>query len=74
MYSFTFHYENDINRLFQHIVKAQYYLGSRLITVSGDELSSHCFPLKSGLHIFSESANYSVSGNQLRFIDIVKEN
>lgn len=63
MYSFTFHYENDTSRLFQHIVKAQYYLGSKLISVSDDELSSHCFPLKSELHIFSESANYSVSGN-----------
>lgn len=74
MYSFNFYYDDDKNRLFQHIVRAEYSIGSSRIVVSGDELLSHCFPLDETLHIFSDSASFSVSEKQLRYLEILKEN
>jgi len=74
MYSFTFYYEDGSNHLFEHIIKAKYSNGSKAINVSGDELSTHCFPIGRTIYIFSDSANYSINGNQLRFIAVLKEN
>ncbi len=74
MYTFNFYYENGVSHSFKHITHVKYSVGGISHSVSGTEISTHCFPITETLHLFSETSNYSTSEKQLYLIEVKKEN
>ena len=73
MYTFIFCYENTTKHQFEHITRVEYSSFGKQTIVSENELLSHHFPTGQTLHLFSETANFTVSGNQLSYIEVQKE-
>lgn len=73
MYTVDLYY-NGGNRLYEHIIKITYVdtLGNR-ITVEGDDLFTHDFPLRHNLQLFSSNGSFKVSHENLVAIEITKE-
>lgn len=72
MYTFNFTYQDGQNKYFEHINEVKYYIRSDYM-VSGDDILKYRFPIGPTLHLFSDSSNISVSGNNLLYIEVKKE-
>ena len=73
MCTFVFCYNNGIKNTFEHIISAKYSLGDGDIVVDENDLLTHGFHTGHDLRLFSNSANFTVSGNNLLYIEIQKE-
>ena len=73
MCSFIFHYENNVEHLFEHIKIVKYAYAGSGITVNEKELLSYSFPTGIDLHLFSDNSNFTVNGKNLIYIEVKKE-
>ncbi len=73
MCGFIFHYENNVKHPFEHIRSVKYYRGVSCTIVDEAELLIHSFPTGIDLHLFSDTSNFTVSGKNLVYIEVIKE-
>lgn len=72
MCTFIFCYENGVKNSFEHITRVEYVRANNVI-VSEQELLSHRFPTKHDLHLYSANSNFTVSGNNISYIEVKEE-
>ncbi len=73
MYTFDFTYQDGSNKYFEHIKEVQYVRNAN-VTVDEKDIQNHLFPTGYDLHLFSDDLNVTVSGKNLLYIEVKKEN
>lgn len=73
MYTFKFIYTDKTYQSYNNIVKVEYSTYHMPVTLTGEEVFSHDYPLSYDLHLFSENKNYKVSHEGLKSIEVEKE-
>ena len=73
MVTFTFCYENGTTHSFEHITRVELVHATRVV-VSEQELMTHSFPTNETYHLFSANSNFTVSGKNISYIEVEKEN
>lgn len=73
MYFISFKFNDGHYEEFEHITKVEYATVANQVSVSGDDIFNHKFPLDYNMHLFSEKANYLLSHKGIARIDIEKE-
>ena len=73
MYTLRFWFDDKHDEEFKEIEKVEYATITQTVSVTGDEIFAHKFPLDRDMHLFSEKTNYIVSHKGLKRIDIEKE-
>ncbi len=73
MCGFIFHYENNAEHPFEHIISVKYSHAGSSVTVEEKELLTHSFPTGIDLHLFSATSNFTISGKNLVYIEVRKE-
>ncbi|MDE5696750.1 MAG: hypothetical protein K2I96_04945 [Lachnospiraceae bacterium] len=73
MYTFDFTYQDGSNKYFEHIKEVQYVRNAN-VTVYEKDIQKHLFPTGYDLHLFSDDLNVTVSGKNLLYIEVKKEN
>lgn len=74
MFTFAFSYEKeDFPVEFENVTKAEYNEDGLLVTIEGDKILEHRFPVDKTLYLFSEEESFSVSCHRLRCIRVTKE-
>lgn len=72
MYTVMFYYSDKSFQEYNHITRIEYYdVVDHVVT--GDEISTHQFPIQYDKHLFSEKTNYTVSATNVKSIAITKE-
>lgn len=74
MCTFIFQYENNVTNHFENIKKVSYTRGGAGVTIGEKDLLTHTFPTGYDLHLFSDTSNFTVSGKNLVYIEVRKEN
>jgi hypothetical protein len=57
---------------FEHITKIEYN-NSSCVSVSGDSLITHRFPLQKELHLFSDAGCVTFNGKDVRYLKVMQE-
>lgn len=73
MFTFRFTYKDGVCKFFEHIKEVRYNRNTLFIISDGDILK-HLFPIGYDLHLFSDGNNVTVSGKELLYIEVEKEN
>ncbi len=73
MFTFDFTHQDGSNKYFEHIKEVQ-YVRDTIVTVSEKDIQKHLFPTGYDLHLFSDDLNITVSGKNLLYIEVKKEN
>lgn len=73
MHTFRIQYEDNSYQSFEHIIRVQYFDFDEYVTVQGDEILQHNFPIGKDMYLFAENAKYSASGKNAKFIYVFKE-
>lgn len=74
MCTFIFQYEGNVTNHFENINKVSYVRGGSNVVVDNQSLLTHAFPIGYDLHLFSDTSNFTVSGKNLVYIEVRKEN
>ena len=72
MYSIRFFYNDGSYQDYKGITSVIYSSLDKKITVTGEDLLGHAFPLNRNLQLLGNGSNYSVSCTNLKSIHITK--
>lgn len=70
MCTFIFRYTNGTEDAYELIKEARYVHQNESVTVPEDKLLGHCFPLEHTLWLKGEESSFTVSGTDLRSIEV----
>lgn len=73
MCTFIFHFENNVEHIFEHIIRVQYFNGLTHNITENDLLTSS-YPITGPIHLFSDNSSYTVNLNNISYIEVQKEN
>lgn len=73
MYTFVFHYESGSKFPFRGVERVSFNHSNGLIELDGQQILSHNFRTDINYYLHSKDFTVSVSCNNLRFIEVVKD-
>lgn len=73
MFSLLFRYENNSFQEYSNIKEVFYRTIVDEVTVTGEDIFKHRFPLDRNLHLYSDESSYIISAKGLKEISVTRE-